>query len=122
MKMSAKIMVRRGMMSVMAMIFLVLFGALAIGFYSATTTQTQVAVNDQRVLTAQTAAESGMDFMRYQLAQVTIPPGTASNQILNLLYTNLQTQLNGSGNLGANTISLSNNVIYIPGLGSIPLD
>ena len=109
------------MMSLMSMIFLVLFSTLAIGFYASTTTQMEVSVNDQRVLIAQTSAESGMDFLRYHLSQVCIPPNTASNQVLNVLYTNLQNQLNGTSNFGSNTISVNNNVIYIPSANSIPL-
>lgn len=113
---------RRGVTSVMAMIFSVLFGTLAIGFYAATTTQVQVSNNDQRVFLAQTAAESGLDFMRYQLAQVSIPPNTPANQVVNSLYTNLQNQLNGTSNMGANTVTLSNNVIYVSGNGAINID
>src|SRR6202035_2685282 len=63
-----------------------------------------------------------MDFMRYQLAQVSIPPNTPANQVVNSLYTNLQNQLNGTSNMGANTVNLSNNVIYVSGNGAIGID
>ena len=65
---------RNGMTSVLAMLYLVLFGTLAIGFYAATNTQTQIVNNDERAARAQLAAESGMDFMRYQLGRVYVPP------------------------------------------------
>src|SRR4051794_17413250 len=79
----------RGFSAMLSMIFLVLFSTLAVGFYAATTTSTQISSNDQRAGLAQLAAESGMDVMRYQLAQIKIPPGTPSNVIMNTLYTQL---------------------------------
>src|SRR3954447_16587916 len=108
----------RGMTAVLAMLYLVLFSALALGFYGATTTSSQMANNDQQIGKAYMAAESGMDFMRYELSRVTIPPGTPSNQVINALYANLQTQMNTSGNLGTQSISMSGNTIEIPGSSS----
>jgi len=105
----------RGMTAMLAMLFLVLFSTLAIGFYASTTTSSQMSTNDQQIGKAYMAAESGMDFMRYQLSKVSIPPNTPSNQVISSLYTNLCTQMNGSPNLGGQTISLSSNTILIPG-------
>lgn len=113
-----------GMTSVLAMLFLVLFSTLAVGFYAMTNSATQISSNDERVTRAFLAAESGMDFMRYQLARVTIPPNTAPANVMTALYQDLQAQLNGSPNLGAYTIARSGNTISIPGLqsGRIKLD
>jgi type II secretory pathway component PulK len=66
----------RGITSLLAMLFVTLFAALAVGFYASVTTAVQVSYNDQRGTLALTAADSGMDFMRYQLANVWIPPNT----------------------------------------------
>src|SRR5712691_9776024 len=109
---------RRGFSAMFSMIFLTLFSTLAIGFCAATDVSTQVSNNDQRAGLAQTAAECGMDVMRYQLAQVKIPPGTPSNMVMSCLYTQLCTNMNGTRNMGTETVGLVNNVIYIPAITS----
>jgi hypothetical protein len=113
-----------GMTSVLAMLFLVLFSTLAVGFYAMTNSATQISSNDERVTRSFFAAESGMDFMRYQLAKVTIPPNTAPANVLTALFHDLQVQLDGTGNLGSNTIAMNGNTISIPGsqAGRIKLD
>jgi hypothetical protein len=115
---------RRGMSSVLAMLFLIIFSTMAVGFYATTATQSQVAASDRRIARAYTAAESGMDFMRYQLGGVSIPPGTASDDVVAALFEDLQLQLDETGNLGKYSIVQSGNTIYIPddGEGTIPLD
>ncbi len=113
---------RRGIASVLAMLFLVLFAVLALGFYSSVTTSVQIAGNEQRSNKARLAAESGVQFMRYQLAHVNIP--NDSTTVLSDLYTDLKTSLEGTANLGSHTVSLVDNTIYIPGetASYIPLD
>ncbi len=115
---------RRGMTSVLAMLYLVLFSTLAVGFYAATNTASQVTANDEHVTRAFLAAESGMDFMRYQLAHVHILPNTAPSMVIDQLYSDLQHELNGTGNLGGYTIARTGNTITIPGDpgGSVKLD
>src|SRR4029079_4100632 len=105
----------RGMTAVLAMLYLVLFSSLALGFYAATTTSSQIAGTDQQVANAYMAAESGMDFMRHTLSRVSIPTHTPNNQVISSLYTNLRAQLNGTGNLGAQSITLNGNTIEVPG-------
>jgi hypothetical protein len=105
----------RGLTSVLAMLYLVLFATLAIGFYAATNVSNQVTTNDANVAHAFMASESGMDFMRYQLAKVNIPPTTPPDQVLDALYSELQEQLEETGNLGGETIALDGNTIRIPG-------
>jgi hypothetical protein len=102
------------MTALLAMLFLVLFSALAVGFYSAVTMASQVSSNDQRVAQAYLAAESGMDFMRYQLARVSIPPGTPQANILAELEKDLKEQLHGTYNFLGKEIKMTGNVIQIP--------
>jgi len=102
------------------MLFLVLFSTLAVGFYAATTLSAQVAKNERSLTTAQSAAESGMEFMRYQLGIITVPPGTPSNQLLTTVYGLLSTNLNGTYNMGTDVVTMSNDAngnptIYVPG-------
>jgi hypothetical protein len=94
------------------MLYLVLFSSLAVGFYTTTTLSVQVVANDRRTNLALLAAESGMDFIRFQLADITIPHGTTEAQLFSLIYSSLQTKLNDTGNLAS--IALSNDVISIP--------
>src|SRR4051812_9071588 len=87
---------RGGYAAMLSMLFLVLFSALAIGFYSSTSMTVQTAENDRRVALAQVSAEAGLDFMRYQLAHVSIPPGTPSSSVLTVLAAQLGVNLNGT--------------------------
>lgn len=104
----------RGISSILAMIFLTLFSALAIGFYTSVSTAVQVSYNDQHGTLALTAADSGMDFMRYQLANVNIPPNTAPANVIDELYKDLQNHINGTSNMRGLTIGKSGNTINIP--------
>jgi hypothetical protein len=97
------------------MLYLVLFSALAIGFFTSASTAVQVSYNDRNGIQALAAADSGLDFMRYQLASVRIHPGTAPAQVVNELYQDLQSQLNGTGNLRGLSIAKAGNTINIPG-------
>ncbi|HEX8521867.1 MAG TPA: pilus assembly PilX N-terminal domain-containing protein [Tepidisphaeraceae bacterium] len=117
---------RKGITSVLAMLFLIVFSILAIGFYASTTTSVQITANQQRSNRARLAAESGVQFMRYHLARVSIP--SSSTTVLNELYDDLRSSLQGTTNLGGNSISITgtspNQVIYIPSNSSsyIPID
>jgi hypothetical protein len=104
-----------GLTSVLAMLFLVLFATLAVGFYSMTNSAAQISSNDDRVSRAFLAAESGMDFMRYQLANVHIPPSTPASGVLSSLFNDLQHQIDGTSNMAGKTIAMGNNTITIPG-------
>ena len=73
---------RRGISSVLAMLYLTLFSALAVGFYATVNTAVQVSYNDQRAIQAFGAADSGLEFMRYQLANVSIPSTTAKTEVI----------------------------------------
>jgi hypothetical protein len=109
---------RRGVTSLIAMLYLVLMATLAVGFYAVTMTTAQVSNNDERSARAQFAADSGMDFIRYYMGSIIIPSNTSSAQLFNALYTQLGTQINNTQNMpgSAPTISLSadGQTIYIP--------
>src|SRR5688572_16809991 len=90
---------RRGIASVMAMLFMVVFSALALGFYAATTTASQVANNEKRSVSAQAAAESGIQFLRYHLAAMEIPPGLNNDQLFDEVEAQLETRLNNTPNM-----------------------
>jgi hypothetical protein len=97
------------------MLYLVLFSTLAVGFYVASSLSTQVSRNERSSTIAQQGAESGMEYMRYQLGAMTIPPGTTNDTLLATVYGLLSTSLNGGPNMGTDVVTMSNGKIYIPG-------
>ncbi|HZN69733.1 MAG TPA: pilus assembly PilX N-terminal domain-containing protein [Tepidisphaeraceae bacterium] len=124
---SSRAALRRGVASLFAMLYLLVFSTLAIGFYSAVTLSVQVAHNDERGLGAQAAAESGLEFLRYQLIRVRFPSNTEPDRIFNELVTDLTNQTLNTPNLQGRSINVDydNRIIYFPGSDNgymIPLD
>lgn len=113
---------RRGVTALIAMIYLVLISSLALGFYAMTTTSSQLSTNDEQTARAYLAAESGMDFMRRQLAKVTVPPTVLPGSAIDAYYVDLQSMLNGTGNLNGGNITRDGNTISIPANGNVKLD
>src|SRR5687768_14919522 len=105
---------RRGVASMLAMLYLVLFSVLAVGFYATTTVSSQLSRNEQRVVEAELAADVGLDFMRFALYQVIIPSSAPSANLLTLVHGDLAELLEETGNLGSNTVSLSSGTIQVP--------
>ena len=90
---------RKGMTSVLAMLYLVLFSSLAVGFYAAVTTAVQVSANETHGRRAMLSSESGMEFMRYLLSNVDVPATTPPDQIWSLTCTQVKAQLDGTKNV-----------------------
>jgi hypothetical protein len=111
---------RRGVVAVIAMVYLVLFSVLAMGAYSAITSSIQVSYNQRDVNAARAAAESGMEFIRYQLYQLNIPHNTAPSQMFATVYAKLGLALNGTVNMNGDTVGLdgTGTVISIPSQGA----
>ena len=116
---------RRGVACVLAMLFLVLFTTMSLGFYASTTMSAQVAANEDRVFTARVSAESGMEFMKYQLSRVSIPPThTDPAVVVQDVAEDLTTSLQWSRDAGTATVGLTDLVISFPAAAdqSIPLN
>ena len=105
---------RHGIVCVIAMLFLILFAMLAIGFCAATATSSQVSANERAAATAQVAAESGMHFMRYQLASLDVPASTPADRIFSEVASELRSMMAGSGNLGAHGVASDARTITLP--------
>jgi len=73
---------RRGTAVVLAMLFLVLFSALAVGFTIATEMSSQISGNERDLALSRQSAEAGMMFVRYQLGVITLPSGTTNANLL----------------------------------------
>jgi hypothetical protein len=99
---------RRGSTALMAMLYLTLFAALAVGFFGSVTTSVQVAGNEQRTSRSLMACDSGMQFIKYHLATLDIAPNTAPSQLFTRVYERLSAKLNNFPNMpsAAPTIDL----------------
>jgi len=96
---------RKGVTSVLAMLYLVLFSCLAVGFYGAVTTAVQVSSNETHGRRAMLSAESGMEFMRYTLGNVDIPHSTPPDQMWPTLCSQVKAQLDGTRNVNFVTLA-----------------
>ena len=105
---------RRGLASVLAMLYLILISTLAIGFFVATTLSAQIAKNERGLSRAQAAADGGMQFVRYQLGAVTIAPTVSTDQYLTTVAQQLNTLIGGTANMNGNAVTVTNGAIYIP--------
>jgi Tfp pilus assembly protein PilX len=105
---------RRGLASVLAMLFLILFSVLAIGFFASTTLSVQMAKNERSAADAMLAAESGLQFARFHLGTVDIPTNTVDSDLLTSCAAALSTRLNGTTNMGSNNVAVSNGEIHLP--------
>lgn len=105
---------RRGIASALAMIYLVLFSALALGFFAQTTLSVQVSGNERRGAAAQAAAESGLAFLRYQLSRVKIPPTVAPADVFQEVHTQLAVRLNTTENIAGRTVGYTTGAIDLP--------
>ena len=90
------------------------FATLAVGFYSATTISAQISRNEHGLEQAQAAADGGMQFVRYQLGAIKVPPLTPQSGLLNAVATQLGNALNGTANMNGHTVANSNGTIWIP--------
>lgn len=105
---------RRGVVYVLAMLYLVLFAVLAIGFYAAATMSVQMAGNEADTARALLATESGTHFVRYQLGRLNIPAATPQDQLLTEVYNDLSEQMDGTANMGASRVELTGDRINVP--------
>src|ERR1043165_8588593 len=95
---------RRGMTAVLAMLYLTLMASLALGFYSASNTAAIVSNNEQKSERARLAAESGLDFARYQLMRISISGKVPKDQHFATMASTMAANMNGSGNLNKGSI------------------
>src|SRR5688500_10310447 len=105
---------RRGVTALLAMMDLVLFSALAIGFYTSTRTTMTVSENDEKINDLLTASESGLQFMRFQMHSMNLAYGTTISNLMANTATALGSQLNGTPNMKGYTVQVSGGQIHIP--------
>ena len=113
---------RRGIASLLAMLYLILFSALALGFYATTNMSSQVSGNERRAIGAHIAAESAVSFLRYHLSTLDVPFSLPVATQFEEAYMQLATRLDGTGNLGGGVVGYDGNTITIPENGYVKLD
>jgi Tfp pilus assembly protein PilX len=101
---------REGAILIIAMIFVVIFSALAVSMATISGTNTQIASNQQKVDCALGSAESGIDVERYWLHTVLFPANTPENKYFSTIMNTLQ------ANMDANSIT---NITLKKALGTI---
>lgn len=106
---------RRGLTSTLAMLYLVLFSTLAIGFYAAVNTSVQIAGSEGSARQAMLSAESGMEYMRFLLGNISIPHSTQPSQSWTSLCSQVKAQLDNTANAGSTGVAMpSGNVMTLP--------
>jgi Tfp pilus assembly protein PilX len=101
---------RKGAVLIIAMIFVVIFSALAVSMATMSGTNTQIASNQQKVDCALGSAESGIDVERYWLDTVLFPANTPENKYFSTIMNTLE------ANMDANSIT---NIVLKKALGTI---
>ena len=90
---------RKGAVLIVAMIFVLIFSALAVSMATMSGTNTQLASNQQKVDCALGSAESGLDVERYWLDTVIFPSNTPENKYFSTIMNSL------GSNMDANSIT-----------------
>ena len=106
---------RRGTTAVLAMLYMLIFSALALGFYSSVTMATQIAQNEARANRAQVAAESGLQYLRHELSRIKFPSNTPPERIIQEVFNDLAAQTVGAPNLKDHPVTIVGDTVFYPG-------
>jgi Tfp pilus assembly protein PilX len=101
---------RKGAVLIVAMIFVLIFSALAISMATMSSTNSQLASNQHKVDCALGGAESGLDVERYWLDTVIFPHDTPVNKYFSTIMNSLE------ANMDANSIT---NIVLKKNFGTI---
>lgn len=106
---------RSGAALIISIIFVLIFSALAVSLATISANNVQIASNHHQSNAAFTAAHSGLEILRYYIAQVSIPGTTATEDQLQAVTTALQNYLNSAGITNISTsYSDSTTILTIP--------
>ena len=106
---------RRGTALIIAMIFVLIFSALAVSMASISGVNAQIASNQHKLGCARASAESGMEVQRYWLTPVAMPSSTPPESYFSTIIAYIQNDLADN--------SISNITLYYDGsISSVPLD
>lgn len=102
-----------GVVSVIAMVMLSLFAALAVALVSVASTSVQMANNQTHMDSSRLQAEGGLSYLLYQLNTQSYDPNASGSVLLNKAYTILGA-MNGSANLGSNQVTSDGSTVTVP--------
>jgi Tfp pilus assembly protein PilX len=86
---------RKGVALIIAMLFLAIFGALAVAMTSMSSTNVEAAANQKKAGRALASAESGLEIMRHVMGEVAISGNTNSTEIISAMKTSMQNAMDG---------------------------
>ena len=88
---------RSGAMLIIAMMFVVVFSALAVCMATLSGNNVQLASNHQNINAALAAAQSGQEVVRYLVSRVLIPSSTPQDQYFNEIITAVRNDMTTNG-------------------------
>lgn len=104
----------KGVVAIMAMLFLAIFAAMAIAFFDCTGTSLAQADNTCSALQARLTAESGMAFCVREITHNGVSGCLRGQPLLDAMAAQIKTDLNGTINLAGQTVGYDNTTITIP--------
>ncbi|MDY7011237.1 MAG: hypothetical protein SVV80_10875 [Planctomycetota bacterium] len=104
----------QGFAYVLALLLLAIFSTLAVAFASTTDLDLQKSNNSRNSAGAQMAAESGLAFMLWELKNTQLPANTTEETLLDNLSDSLAERLEGTTNLGAETVAQNGGAVTVP--------
>ncbi len=105
---------QKGTALIIAMMFIALVAVLSTSLVMSANVNLATADNSGKVFDARLAAESGVEFITYQLRSVELTTGATIASVLDALATELATELDGTANVGAQTVSYDDTTLTIP--------
>ncbi len=106
----------QGAVSVVALLFLAMFATMSLEFFESTETNLAEADNTCSALQARLAAESGLAFCAREIENNGVSGCLRGQPLLDAMAAQIKTDLNGTGNLGAQTVGYNSTTITIPAI------
>src|SRR4051812_7936208 len=113
---------RRGVAALMAMLFMVVFSALALGFYATVNMSAQVSANERNASEAMATAESAIAFIKYHLNCLDVPDTIPADNQFEEADMQLSGNLDHTDNLNGGVVGYDVGVMTIPEKGYVYLD
>jgi len=103
----------RGAVLIIAMIFVLIFSALAVSMATLSDTNVQLASNQHKLNLALSSAQSGLEVMQYWLTRVKIPNSTVPSNYLSAIVNTMQNDL-AANSISNISISYDGSTITVP--------
>ena len=104
----------RGAASIIAILLLAIFAAIAVSYSAQTGLNMRQAGNAGHAQAAQLEAEGGLAYVTQLMDEISPPRGLEGQVLLDALAAAVQTRLNGTANLSGQTVSYDGSTITIP--------